>query len=128
MRNHGEIMDPALGSLFEDLRETGLIDKTLVVMLSEFGRTPRINDNGGRDHYPAVFSCFMGGGGIKGGQVVGSSDKDGYQPEDRPVQVPDLHATLAHALGIDHNKEVMTPLQRPMKLVDNGTPIKDLFG
>ncbi|MFP6763859.1 MAG: DUF1501 domain-containing protein, partial [Planctomycetaceae bacterium] len=61
MRNHGEIMDPALGSLFEDLRETGLIDKTLVVMLSEFGRTPRINDNGGRDHYPAVFSCFMGG-------------------------------------------------------------------
>lgn len=128
MRNHGEIMDPALGSLFEDLRETGLIDKTLVVMLSEFGRTPRINDDAGRDHYPAVFSCFMAGGGIKGGQVIGSSDKDGYQPEDRPVKVPDLHATLAYALGIDHNKEVMTPLQRPMKLVDNGTPISELFG
>lgn len=128
MRNHGEIMDPALGSLFADLRESGLIKKTLVVMLSEFGRTPRINDNAGRDHYPVVFSCFMGGGGIKGGQVIGSSDKDGYQPEDRPVKIPDLNATLCHALGIDPDKEVMTPLQRGMKLVDNGEPVKELFG
>ncbi len=127
MTNHGAIMDPALASLIEDLADTGMLKKTLVIMLSEFGRTPRINDNAGRDHYPAVFSCFMAGGGIKGGQVIGSSDEDGYQPKDRPVQVADLHASFCHSLGIDHNKEVMTPLQRPMKLVDNGSPVKELF-
>ncbi len=128
MRNHGEIMDPALGSLIADLSDSGLLEKTLVVMLSEFGRTPKINKDAGRDHYPAVFSCFMAGGGIKGGQVIGSSDEDGFQPKDRPVKIPDLHATLCHALGIDPDKEVMTPLQRPMKLVDNGSPVLELFG
>ena len=104
-----------------------MLKKTLVVMLSEFGRTPKINPNAGRDHYPAVFSCFMAGGGIKGGTVVGSSDKDGYKPLERPVEVPDLHATLCHSLGIDATKEVMTPLQRPMKLVDGGKPVMELF-
>ncbi len=128
MRNHGDVMDPALGSLMHDLDKTGLLKRTLVVMLSEFGRTPRINRNAGRDHYPAVFSCFMAGGGIKGGQVIGSSDKNGEQPHDRPVLIPELHATLCHALGIDPNKEVMPPLQRPMKLVDKGTPIMEMFG
>jgi hypothetical protein len=128
MRNHGNVMDPALGSLMHDLDKTGRLKRTLVVMLSEFGRTPRINRNAGRDHYPSVFSCFMAGGGIKGGQVIGSSDKNGEQPHDRPVLIPELHATLCHALGIDPNKEVMTPLQRPMKLVDKGTPIMELFG
>jgi hypothetical protein len=128
MRNHGEIMDPALASLTSDLAESGLLEKTLIVMLSEFGRTPKINDNGGRDHYPSVFSCFMAGGGIKGGQVIGSSDKDGFKPKDRPVRVPELHATLCHALGINPNKEVMTPLQRPMKLVDEAKPVLELFG
>ena len=127
MRNHGEVMDPALASLVADLAESGLLEKTLVVMLSEFGRTPRINQNAGRDHYPAVFSAFMAGGGIKGGTVIGSSDKNGEQPEDRPVQVADIHATLCHALGIDHEKEVMTPLQRPMKLVDGGEPVTEMF-
>lgn len=127
MRNHGEIMDPALASLIEDLAASGMLQKTLVVMLSEFGRTPKINANAGRDHYPSVFSCFMAGGGIKGGTVVGASDKDGYKPHDRPVAVPDLHATLCHSLGIDAAKEVMTPLQRPMKLVDGGKPVMELF-
>ena len=69
MRAHGEIMDPALASLIEDLAATGLLEKTLVLMLSEFGRTPRINDNAGRDHHAKVFSCFLAGGGVKGGQV-----------------------------------------------------------
>lgn len=128
MRNHGEVMDPALGSLMNDLAESGQLDRTLVVMLSEFGRTPRINRDAGRDHYPAVFSCFMAGGGIKGGQVIGASDKNGEQPHERPVRIPELHATLAYALGIDPDKEVMTPLQRPMKLVDNGKPVMELFG
>jgi hypothetical protein len=70
----------------------------------------------------------MAGGGIRGGTVIGSSDEDGYQPQDRPVEVPDIHATLCHALGIDPSKEVMTPLQRPMKLVDGGKPVMEMFG
>ena len=127
MSNHGEVMDPALASLVEDLSESGMLEKTMVIMLSEFGRTPRINDNAGRDHWASVFSCFMAGGGIKGGQVIGSSDEDGAMPKDRPVEVADIHATMCHAMGIDHEKEVMTPLLRPMKLVDNGAPVMELF-
>jgi hypothetical protein len=127
MRDHGDIMDPALASLIGDLAESGKLEKTLVLMLSEFGRTPKINKDAGRDHYPTVFSCFMAGGGIKGGQVIGSSDEDGFEPKDRPVKVPDLHATVCHALGINPAKEIMTPLQRPMKLVDGGEVVKELF-
>ena len=96
-------------------------------MLSEFGRTPTINKDAGRDHWANVFSCFLAGGGLKGATVIGSSDIDGGDPKDRPVKVPDLHATICHTLGINPNKEVMTPLQRPMKLVDSGEPIKELF-
>jgi len=127
MRAHGEVMDPALASLIEDLAASGRLEKTLVIMLSEFGRTPRINDDAGRDHHPTVFSCLVAGGGVRGGQVIGSSDEDGVRPKDRPVQVPDIHATLCHALGIDASKEVMTPLRRPMKLVDGGKPVMELF-
>jgi len=127
MRAHGEVMDPALASLIEDLAESGLLQKTLIVMLSEFGRTPDVNEDAGRDHWSEVFSCFVAGGGISGGKVIGSSDADGYSPKDNPVKVADLHATFCRSLGIDPNKEVMTPLQRPMKLVDNGNPVPDLF-
>ncbi len=127
MEAHGEVMDPALASLIADLASTGMLAKTLIITLSEFGRTPKINKDAGRDHHASVFSCLIAGGGIKGGQVIGSSDEDGYKPKDRPVQVPDIHATVCQALGIDHNKEVPTPLQRPLKLVDNGTPVKELF-
>lgn len=127
VRNHGQVMDPALASLIEDLAASGMLKKTLVLMLSEFGRTPKINMNAGRDHWPRVFSCFMAGAGIKGGTVIGTSDKDGYDPDQRPVKVPDLHATVCHALGIDPDKEVITPLQRPMKLVDDGKPVLELF-
>ena len=128
MRDHGEIMDPALASLISDLAETGMLKKTLVIMLSEFGRTPRINKDAGRDHWASVFSCFLAGGGIKGGTVYGSSDEDGAEAKDQPVKVQDIHATICHALGINPNKDVMTPLARPMKLVDQGTPITSLFG
>jgi len=127
MLDHGEIMDPALAALIQDLAASGLLQKTMIVMLSEFGRTPRINAQAGRDHHPTVFSCLFAGGGVRGGQVIGSSDEDGYTPKDRPVRVPDLHASICYALGIDPNKEVMTPLQRPMKLVDNGKPVLELF-
>ncbi|MBP87769.1 MAG: hypothetical protein CMJ64_13775 [Planctomycetaceae bacterium] len=127
MRNHGEVMDPALASLVEDLAESGMLEKTLIVMLSEFGRTPRINDNAGRDHYPTVFSCFLAGGGIRGGTVIGASDENGEQPAERPVKIPDLHATFCHALGIDPAKEVMTPLARALPLVDGGEVVSELF-
>ncbi|WP_020471064.1 DUF1501 domain-containing protein [Zavarzinella formosa] len=127
MRDHGEVMDPALAALIEDLAQTGLLKKTMIVMLSEFGRTPKINMTTGRDHHPGVFSCLFAGGGVKGGQVIGSSDEDGMRPKDRPVKVSHLHASICHALGINPNKEVMTPLQRPMKLVDDGKPVDELF-
>ena len=128
MRTHGEVMDPAIGSLIEDLAANGKLDKTLVIMLSEFGRTPRINSDGGRDHWAKVFSCFMAGGGVKGGQVIGSSDADGMEPAENPVQVPDLHASVLHALGIDHAQQGTTPDGRPMTLVSKGArPIPELF-
>ena len=127
MRDHGEVMDPALASLIQDLSETGLLEKTMVVMLSEFGRTPKVNDDAGRDHWASVFSGFFAGGGIKAGTVVGSSDEDGAEPKDRPVRVSDIHATICHSLGIDAKKEVMTPLRRPMKLVDGGEVVQELI-
>ncbi len=127
MREHGEVMDPALGSLLEDLSQSGMLEKTMVLMMSEFGRTPRINEGAGRDHWPKVFSCFMAGGGLKGGNVIGSSDEDGAMPKDNPVKVPDIHASICHALGIDPDKEVYTRQGRPMKLVDDGSVIEGLF-
>ncbi len=127
MRDHGDAMDPARAALIEDLAQSGLLKKTMIVMLSEFGRTPKINVTMGRDHHPGVFSCLFAGGGVKGGQVIGSSDEDAMQPKDRPVKVSHLHASICQALGIDPNKEVMTQLQRPMKLVDNGKPVDELF-
>ncbi len=120
--------DQPIAALLADLAARDMLKDTLVMWGGEFGRTPRINGNAGRDHWPNVFSCFMAGGGIKGGTVIGSSDEDGMQPKDRPVPVSDLHATVCHALGIDPNKEVQTPLGRPMKLVDNGKPVAELFG
>ncbi|MDA1005321.1 MAG: DUF1501 domain-containing protein [Verrucomicrobia bacterium] len=128
MRDHGNVMDPAIASLLSDLKANGMLSKTLVVVLSEFGRTPRINDGGGRDHWARCFSAMMAGGGIKGGTIVGASDEDGMEPADRPVQVPDLHASLCHALGISLSKELYTPQGRPMRLVrKEANPIRELF-
>ena len=122
-------MDPALASLVEDLSVSGKLEKTMVIVLSEFGRTPRINTNAGRDHHARCFSCFMAGGGIKGGQVIGKSDEDAMLPAERPVNPNDLHASICHALGIDYTREVETPLGRPMRLISEGaTPVTELFG
>lgn len=128
MRNHGNTMDPALASLISDLKANGLLSKTLVVVLSEFGRTPRINGNGGRDHWARVFSAFMAGGGVKGGTIVGSSDEDGMDPAERPVKVFDIHATICQALGIDLEKELITHDGRPMRIVrKGGSPIREML-
>ena len=128
MQNHGDVMDPALASLIEDLAQSGRLEKTMVMVLSEFGRTPRINNGAGRDHHARCFSCLIAGGGVQGGTVVGASDEDGVEPAERPVNVPDIHATICHALGVDFKKEITTPLGRPMTLVKKGAePIGELF-
>jgi hypothetical protein len=120
-------VDPALASLIDDLKERGQLERTLILWMGEFGRTPRINPSGGRDHFPRVFTVALAGGGVQGGQVVGGSTADGTEVRDRPVTVPDLMASLCHALQIDPTRETMTPIGRPIKIVDGGTVVRELF-
>ena len=128
LRRQAEQLDPAWSALLADLAESGLLSKTLVLVLSEFGRTPKINKAAGRDHHAPVFSCLLAGGGTQGGQVIGSSDADGAQPKSRPVTVSDLHATVCHALRIDGTKEVPIPNGKLARLIDGGQPVRELFG
>jgi uncharacterized protein (DUF1501 family) len=95
--------------------------------MGEFGRTPRINATAGRDHHPLSFNAALAGGGIKGGQVVGATNAAGTDVDRRPVTVPDLFSTFCHALKIDQRKENTTPLGRPLKIVDGGQPVLELF-
>jgi hypothetical protein len=113
-----QALDPAWAALMADLKQRGLLDSTLVVWMGEFGRTPTINPRQGRDHYPRAWSVALGGGGIKGGAVVGRTSKDGLAVEDRPVSVPDLLATICLALGIDPSKQNMSNVGRPIRIVD----------
>ncbi len=122
-----EGVDPGFGALVTDLKERGMLDRTLVVWVGEFGRTPRINGNTGRDHYPRVFNVALAGGGIKGGQVLGASTADGTSVKERPVTVADLFCTFCHAMKINPRKENLSPEGRPLKLVDGGSPVKELF-
>ena len=118
---------PAFSTLIQDLKAKGMLDKTLIVWMGEFGRTPKINPKGGRDHFPRVFNVALAGGGVKGGQVIGSSSTEGTEVKDRPVGVNDLMNSFCHALKIDPKKENMSPIGRPIKIVDGGTTIKELF-
>uniref|UniRef100_A0A7C4LMP5 DUF1501 domain-containing protein n=1 Tax=Schlesneria paludicola TaxID=360056 RepID=A0A7C4LMP5_9PLAN len=120
-------VDPALAALINDLKERGLLETTLVAWMGEFGRTPRINPRGGRDHYPRVFSAVLAGGGVRGGQVIGASTNDGTAVLHDPVTVPDLFCSICKSLGVDPAKENMSPLGRPMKIVDGGRPVDQLF-
>ena len=120
-------VDPGFATLVTDLKQRGLLDKTLVIWMGEFGRTPRINGNTGRDHYPRAFNLAMAGAGIRGGRVIGKTSKEGTEVADRPVSVADLFCTWCHALKIDPRKENMSPLGRPIKLVDGGSPVSELF-
>src|SRR5262249_6201475 len=99
-----EVLDPAWATLMDDLKDKGLLDSTLVVWMGEFGRTPKVNGNRGRDHWPNSWTTVLAGGGIKGGQVIGKTSPDGQEVVERPVSVDDLLATAAHALGIDVTK------------------------
>jgi len=116
--------DMAYAALLEDLAERGLLSSTLVVVSGEFGRTPKINANAGRDHWPRVFSALLAGAGIKGGQAYGSSDSTGSEPKDNPTSMEDLVATVYDRLGVDPKKEYRAPSGRPIRLSNNGTPIR----
>jgi hypothetical protein len=121
-------LDAGLSGLFQALHQKGLLDTTAVFVTGEFGRTPKINQRGGRDHWPRAMFCLLGGGGIQGGQVVGASDAKGEGPKDKPITPDDVAATFYQTLGIDHRKEYHTPSGRPVMIVRYGEPIKELVG
>jgi hypothetical protein len=138
MENYLPIVDSAVSTLFRDLDERGLLATTMVVLCGEFSRTPKMNDGGnggkpgsmgtpGRDHWGNSMFCLMGGGGIKGGQIVGSTDKLGTQPHTRPVTPSNIHATIYEALGIDPKLQIMDPSGRPTSVLDDPTPISELL-
>ena len=124
----GPNFDNAYTALLEDLERRGMLETTMVVAFGEFGRTPKINPAGGRDHHPACWTVLFAGGSLKGGRVVGSSDEIGYAPKDRPVTPAEIAATVYHGLGIDPATELPGPQSRPIRLVDHGIePIEELF-
>lgn len=120
---HLPSLDRALSALIGDLSDRGMLDETLVVVMGEFGRTPKINANGGRDHWPNVFSVALAGGGIQGGQVVGSSDALGEYPKDNPITPSDLAATIYTLLGIDPARELHTSDGRPVRVAPDGSRV-----
>ncbi|MCA9152893.1 MAG: DUF1501 domain-containing protein, partial [Planctomycetales bacterium] len=119
-------LDNVLFQLVNDLEERGMLDETLVIAMGEFGRTPKLNQRGGRDHWPRVFSCVLAGAGIRGGQVIGSSDKWGESPSDNPVTPADLAFTIYTLLGIDPQSKLVTSDGRPVALNQGGRMIAEL--
>lgn len=127
MKDQMPAFDQALATLIGDLDQRGLLEKTLVMVSSEFGRTPKINQNAGRDHWPKVFSVLLAGGGIRGGMVYGASDATATEPDLDPVSPADLATTMYHQLGIVADKELMAPGNRPVEIVDGGKVIQPLL-
>jgi hypothetical protein len=123
----GSTMDKVFAALIEDLAANGLLESTMVVMGSEFGRTPDINENEGRDHYPLAYSTVFAGGGVKGGFTYGSTDKDGRRVADKQVTPLDFQATIGHAMGLPVDEVVMSPSNRPFTVGDKGSPVLDIF-
>jgi hypothetical protein len=127
MRNQVPAFDQGFATLIRDLDRRGLLKDTLVCVASEFGRTPKINGTAGRDHWPKVFSVVMAGGGIKPGIIYGSSDATGSEPEQNPLGIEDWATTMYHCLGITADKELMSPGDRPIEIVDGGKVRRDLL-
>jgi len=126
VRDHGPKLDQCLSTLIEDLEVRGMLDDVTVIVWGEFGRTPRINKDGGRDHWPQVSCAFLAGGGIRGGQAIGATNRLGEYAKDRPVHVAEIVATLYHNLGIDVTKTtIIDPTGRPQYLVET-PPIAEL--
>ncbi len=123
-----QTLDPAWATLMSDLKDRGLLDSTLIVWMGEFGRTPQINPQGGRDHFPNAWAAVLGGGGIKGGQAYGSTTRDGMKVDKDPVSVPNFMATVVSALGLDPTKQNMSNVGRPIRLADAGAkPVKEVL-
>ena len=128
VRQLSTVLDAGWASLMHDLRARGLLDDTLIVWMGEFGRTPKINELAGRDHYPNAWSTVLAGGGLKGGQVIGDTGADGMRVRDRPVSVPDLLATVIQGLGLDPLTQNVAENGRPIRLVDaKARPISGVF-
>ncbi len=127
MTNQMPKFDQAFAALIRDLEQRGMLDSTLVLVTTEFGRTPKINNTAGRDHYPKVFSIVMAGGGIKKGLIHGSTDATAGEPDQNPLHVPDLAATIYNQIGINPEKSLMAPGNRPIFIVKDGNPVKELI-
>jgi hypothetical protein len=138
MERYLPMVDSAVSALFRDLDERGLLETTLVVLCGEFSRTPKMNDGGnggaprsmgtpGRDHWGNSMFCLLGGGGIKGGQIVGSTDRRGTQPHTRPLVPSNIHATIYRVLGMDPKLQLLDPSGRPVSVLDDPEPIHELF-
>jgi hypothetical protein len=138
MERYLPMVDSAVSALFHDLHDRGLLDTTLVVLCGEFSRTPRMNDGGnggppmskgtpGRDHWGNSMFCLLGGGGVRGGQIVGSTDRLGTRPNTRPLLPANIHATIYQVLGIDPKLHLLDPSGRPVPVLDDPTPIDDLL-
>lgn len=122
-----EVLDQAMAALLDDLEERGKLKETLVVLTTEFGRTPRINENAGRDHYPRAFSSVLAGGGVRGGVVYGATDEGAEKVVENPVEIPDFNATVAHALGLPLEQVLYSPSKRPFTVARKGKPVLDLL-
>ena len=120
--------DQPMATLIGDLKSRGMLEKTLVVWLGEFGRTPQVNPRAGRDHYPRAFNAVLAGGGVRGGQVVGTTNDAGTDVVERPVTIADFFRSIYHTLAIDADQENMSRVGRPIKLVDGGEVVQELFG
>ncbi len=120
-------VDQALAALVSDLQVRGLLERTLVIWMGEFGRMPKINLTAGRDHYPHAFNAVLAGCGIKGGRVVGATDRLGVDVVERPITVPDLFCTFCRALGMDPRRENQSNVGRPLKVVEHGAAVGEVF-
>ncbi len=120
-------VDQGTAALLTDLKQRGLLERTLVIWMGEFGRMPHINLTAGRDHYPQAFTVALAGAGVRGGQVIGATDKDGVAVTDRPVTVPDLFCTFCKALNINPREENQSNVGRPLKIVETGAAVEEVF-
>jgi uncharacterized protein (DUF1501 family) len=126
---YGSKLDQCLTALVQDLEERGMLNDVTVVVWGEFGRTPQINKEAGRDHWPSVSCALLAGGGMKTGQVIGSTDRIGAYAEDRPVHVQEVVATVYHNLGIDvETTQLLDQADRPQYLLEHRQPIRELVG
>lgn len=128
LRKRLPMFDQAFATLIEDLHERGLSERVLVAAYGEFGRTPQVDSYAGRGHWPRAMSAVLSGGGVREGQIIGATTSDGGEPADRPLGPGDLIASLYRALGIDHSQMIADRLGRPVRLVEHGEPIRELFG